>query len=59
MPHADPEYVALYSAETGLSPMQVAPFVWKGIEPPSRDRVDQIGFSAAEVKMTADYYKTD
>ena len=51
----DPELVALYVAESKLPALVVTAFVANDTEPPSRDRVDRVGYTAAEARMIAPF----
>jgi hypothetical protein len=52
-PGADPELVELYADDSGLPPIVCAAFIRADLEPPSRERVDRIGYTAAESRLIA------
>lgn len=57
-PGVDDELVALYADDTGLPPIVCAAFLRVDREPPTRERVDRIGYTAAEVALMEPLVKT-
>lgn len=49
------ELIDLYEAESKLPRLVVAAFLSHEQEPPSRDRVDRVGYTAAEAAIIAPF----